>query len=362
MAARPNRTTPRHTTKTKSASAPKKPRTTKPQAAAKPAEAVVVMTAAPPKSRTERLQAASLVVKEPVVVAKKRPFYGNSRTDPGPGRVTRALVLAGIAVLVLAASLSATQVIAQAGGNSGTIKVHDGATADPPQRNEPHVEGDAFVEGFNMAADEGTLNIFSWPPTGNRELVVATTWEADGGEPESHFLAGPFVLPCGHYRAEAQNGMEEDDFPGGVKSKMFWVECEEPEPIPCDEPGGEPCPAEEIVCPADLSVVANGDQSITLTWTPVDGSDGTNIYRAEGDDDLEYVTTVGPGVGTYHDTDTVTGRGYAYSVTTLVGNEESEDCPIVEATAIPEFPTTVALGLASAGGLLAFVLPRRRKT
>lgn len=356
-----------------------------------------------------------------------------TQVQPAPHRrFLRYASLLGVAVLL--ASAAAIGGTAQGDGNSGTIKVHDGASVDPPTRNEPHVAGDAFVEGFNMAAEEGTLNIYSWPPTGDRELVFAGTWQADDGEPVNHFLAGPFELPCGHYRAEAQNGLEENDFPGGVKSKMFWVDCppaEEPPcgepggepcppppcgepggepcppppcgepggepcppcgepgeepcppvpcgepggepcppcgepggepcpPIPCGEPGGEPCPV-EMTCPTDLAASPQSDGSILLSFTPAEGSDGTNVYRLEGET-YEYLATVGPDATEYLDDTTVVGHGYTYTVTGLFGDAESTGCPAeVETTAIPEFPTGMAFGLATGGGLLALVLGRRRK-
>ena len=297
---------------------------------------------------------------------------GLRRPTPSPRTVTVA-ALAVLAVATVAFALNP----ATAQGNSGTIKVHDGTDTDPPTRNEPHVDGDAFVEGFNMAADEGTLRFFSWPPTGDRELVLETTWGADDGEPAFHFLAGPFELPCGHYRVEAQNGMDEDDFPGGTKSKMFWVDCppaeepEEPEPTPTSGPtptstttttSNPPVEPQGIPCPTDVTATANGDESITLRWTPAPGADGTNVYRAVGGEDFEYITTVAGDVTEWTDTDTVSGNSYAYLLTTLEGNGESVGCEVVEVTAIPVFPTVMAFGLATALGLLAYVaLAARRK-
>ena len=295
---------------------------------------------------------------------------GLRRPKPSP----TTLVATALAVLAVAAlAIGATPAGAQ--GNSGTIKVHDGVAADPPQRNEPHVTGDAFVEGFNMAVDGGTLRFFSWPPTGDRTLVLDTTWSADGGEPEFHFLAGPFDLPCGHYRVEAGNAGDH------VKSKMFWVECPasappSPTPTPTPSPTGSgsatststttttspPPQPGGLECPTDVTATANGDETVTLRWTPAEGADGTNIYRAIGGDDFEYVTTVPGDVSSYVDDATVAGNGYAYQLTTLEGNSESRGCPIVEVTAIPEFPTVVALGLASALGAGAYlVLAVRRK-
>ena len=116
-----------------------------------------------------------------------------------------------------------------------------------------------------------------------------------------------------------------------------------------------------MVCPTDLTVVPDGDGSVTLTWTPAAGSDGTNVYRAEGDGDFEYVTTTAAGVGTYLDATTAAGGAYAYLVTGLYGTEESEGCGFVETTAIPDLPTLMSAGLALGGSLLAFALVGRRK-
>jgi hypothetical protein len=322
----------------------------------------------------------------PVLVLEEPPKSRlQSRRAVGP------MVISAVVVLALAVLGVATQVTSQ--GNTGTIKVHDGPTADPETRNEPHVSGDFYIEGFNMAADSGGLFFFSWPPTGNRELVRETTWEADDGEPAFHFLAGPFELPCGHYRVAASNGpAEPEDFPGGMKHKAFWVDdCAEPEPPECGEPGAPPCPEEpecgepgappcpeepecgepgappcpgpepEMVCPTGLLAIANGDGSVRLTWTEAPGSDGTNVYRADGDGDFVYVTTTAAGSDEYLDTTTVAGASYAYMVTGLYGNEESVGCALVEVTAIPDLPTALGAGLAMGGSLVAFALLARRR-
>jgi hypothetical protein len=251
--------------------------------------------------------------------------------------------------------VAASALPATSQGNSGTIKVHDGTAADPAERNEPHVTGDAYVEGFNMAADGGDLLFYTWPPTGDMTLALATTWTGDDADPAVHFLAGPFTLPCGHYRVFAYNGDGPDDptepQPGGAKKKTFWVDCATP---PEETPP-------EMACPSDLVAVANADGSVTLGWTPAAGSDGSNVYRADDGGDFEYLATVGPDVGNYTDATTVPGTGYEYLVTGLYGDQESQQCATVEGTAIPEFPTLAALGLASGGGALALLLVRRRK-
>jgi hypothetical protein len=282
----------------------------------------------------------------------------------------RAVLTVGTA-LALALVAAALVMPASSEGNSGTIKVHDDATAAPPTRNEPHVDCEDFwIEGFNMAADAGHLLFYSWPPHGAKELVLQGNWSADGADPANHFLAGPFALAPGHYRVFASNGDQtadgsqdqdgnrnhDDDADGGfggMKKKTFWVE-------PCQPP------AEDIPCPADLAAVANPDGSVTLTWTPAEGADGTNVYRADGDGDFVYQDTLhGAEDGRYTDNTTVPGHAYTYRVTSFfAGGDcfEGGSCTVeVEVTAIPELPTGAALGLATGGGALAMLLLRRRR-
>ncbi|MEA3165392.1 MAG: hypothetical protein QOJ26_244 [Thermoplasmata archaeon] len=390
---------------------PKAKATSKPKAKAtsKPKNKVTSRKPRIAKGSAARVKAPAPVVWEvpdpapwpslEVAIAQPR----ESRPKVKAGRI----VLVGLIVVALAVLGTATNVASAS--NPGTIKVHDGPTADPAQRNEPHVSGDLYVEGFNMAEDSGNLFFFSWPPTGDKQLVMESTWSADGGEPANHFLAGPFFLPCGHYRVGASNGpAEASEFPGGMKKKTFWVEdCASPPscgdegapecppcgtddtppcptcgtddtppcpcgtegqpPCPCGTEGQPPCPAPEpepeLECPSDLALAAQevGAHDVLLTWTPANGSAGTNVYRAEGDDDFEYVTTTAADVGSYLDETTVEGHSYTYMVTALFGNRESQDCDRVEITVLPDLPTMASAGLALGGSLLAFALLGRRK-
>lgn len=304
----------------------------------------------------------------------------------GVGRI----LIVGLLVVALAALGVATQVTSEP--NTGSLKVHDGPAADPETRNEPHVAGDFFIEGSKMASDGGALLAYSWPPTGDMTLVLDTEWDADGGTPANHFLAGPFELPCGHYRVFAYNGDGPDDptepQPGGAKKKTFWVECPEapgPEPTPTTSTGPspsptsstgptpspttstgpsptpEPRPEPEMQCPADLTATPQPDGSIQLDWTPAAGSDGTNLYRADGDGEFHYLATADAGVAAHVDQTSAAGGAYSYLATGLYGNQESVGCPLVEVTAIPDFPTLAGAALALGGSLAAFAWAARRR-
>lgn len=140
--------------------------------------------------------------------------------------------------------------------NRGTIKIHDGATADPDERNEPHVSCDFYVQGFNMKDAQGHLEFFSWPPTGDKSGITPSgdtlTWTGTAdGDGEWNFQKGAYFLPEGHYRLEAYT---DDGHPGNeshfAKAKMFWVDpCDEggctenctPPPPPCVEGQDEGC-------------------------------------------------------------------------------------------------------------------------
>jgi hypothetical protein len=275
------------------------------------------------------------------------------RADVPKMRTLRTLLLLLATGLLLFASVDA---------DPGTVKVkdeievNDEETAGPDRRTEPHVDCEDFwVEGFNMGAQNGTLDFYSWPPTGDMEHLDTVDWDGELEEDGQgyHFLAGPFQLDPGHYRVEAW----QTDGNGGAKSKMFWVD-------PCEEecpPEDEPCvPPEELACPTDLAVASQEGTSVTLSFTPAEGSDGTNIYRAIDDGDFVYIATVGPDETEYTDGPLAVGPVYTYTVSALYGDEESATCGEVEATAIPDFPTVLGLGAATIAGAAAYLAFRRK--
>lgn len=266
---------------------------------------------------------------------------------PIPSRKLRNTLIYTLLIgLALAAMPPAS---AQSEGNQGSIKVHDEAVVVPPTRNDPHVSCDFYIEGFNMEDDSGYLLFFRIPPTSNPpEQVLNATWT---GAPEAdqsggfHFLAGPFNFTEGHYRVEAYN---DDGAPGdgqGQKSKVFWVN-------PC-EPGAEQPP-----CPPNVTATAQEDGSILVDWDAVENATAYRIYRASGEEDLQFHATTTD--TEFLDTNTTVGTTYRYMVTAVVDGQESDDCPVVEATAIPFFPGMIAGALAVLGAVGAFAYARRR--
>ena len=161
----------------------------------------------------------------------------------------RAIVLIGLLAIAFA----------QNDNNRGTVKIHAGPDTDPERRNQPHVACDWYVQGFNFHDPSGTLQFFSWSPTGDKSPVTPTgdnlVWAGTAdGDGEYDFQKGPYQLSAGHYRLEVYT---DDGHPGNsahyAKSKMFWVDdCTPPTPPPTPAPTcanqGEQCNAYKPCC------------------------------------------------------------------------------------------------------------------
>ena len=261
------------------------------------------------------------------------------------------LSVASAAVLGLAAFTALGPAFAHAGTNHGTIKVHEDAEVDPEKRNQPHVECEFWVEGFNMAGDAGHITIFAWAPTGDKGEVLSQDWTADGPDGTGfHFLVGPITLDeGGHYRVEAYL---DQGHPGNTahfaKSKVFWVE-------PCNGGGG----GQGVPCPPGVIVTAVEDTTITVAWTAVADADSYNVYRAVGAGEFDLLATTA--ALSIVDTDTTVGETYTYVVRAVVDGVESEGpCGENEVTAIPFFPTEAGFAMAGLGSLGIYALVRRR--
>ena len=258
------------------------------------------------------------------------------------------LLLALSLTLALVPAASATH------NNQGTVKVHDNEDENPDQRNVPHVDCQFWIEGFDLGDDSGWIVFYAWPPTGDKQVVESgedQNWTANAGNVsgEFDFLAGPFTLESGHYRVEV---FTTDGHPGSdsghfAKSKTFWVECEE---VVVNPP-----------CPPILGVeagVADSKPFIELTWGGVANATHYVVYRAVGGGDFEMLNTTME--TSYTDWDVEVGVTYEYYVTSVIGGIESENCEIVEATAVPFFGAPILGAIALLGGVGAFVAFRRR--
>lgn len=110
--------------------------------------------------------------------------------------------------------------------------------------------------------------------------------------------------------------------------------------------------------PSDLACVAQPEEVILVSWSAVAGATGYNVYRAVGGGSFAFVATT---AGTsYQDTNTTVDETYSYYVTALSTAGESLPSEPCSATAIPFFPSAIAMAVAVVG-LTATVAVLRRK-
>ena len=109
-----------------------------------------------------------------------------------------------------------------AAGNNGTLKIHDDGPTGTPD-NDPKVGCGFDVEGFGLDAGQTGHLVFTVQggdaPTGADE---------DGGDVaangQGYFIAGPYDLASGHYKATLYGKDGAADVK--AKSKVFKVTCE----------------------------------------------------------------------------------------------------------------------------------------
>lgn len=126
---------------------------------------------------------------------------------------------------------------------------------------------------------------------------------------------------------------------------------------PCDHArvfaSGEGVPP----CPEGLSAEPRDDETIALNWKSVEGADTYKIYRSTPDTEFYQIATVQENA--HVDPDTEDGTTYQYRVTAANEAGQSRDCPAIEATAIPTFPTLALVAVGAIVGASAYAAVRR---
>lgn len=260
---------------------------------------------------------------------------------------TRALLalLVGGALLLTAPTATANEE-----EDLGRLRVLDDLD---DRRHDRIVSCDFWIAGRDMPADNGTLVIKTVP---EGDEVLNDTWEAEGDN--DGFLNGPYELEPGTYVVKAfyehepngdvfltENGNHVDRKRLAAEPREFTVvECEEPDPL----------------CPTDLEAEALPDGSVRLTFTPANGTEGNNVYRTVADQDPVLMAELPPGATEFVDESTEPGTTYTYEVRSVFEGRETPECPTVEVTAIPVFPTVLGAVAASTVGILAYAGLRRR--
>ena len=114
-------------------------------------------------------------------------------------------------------------------GNNGTVKIHEGPGEPPPEvPNQPHVC--TFHLHFFFADPEqaGTWEIQEWAPGDKGQVVLEGTYDTAGDGEDRDPDAGVYELPDGHYKLFWDGDLDTNKHD---KMKVFWVDCEEGQPV-----------------------------------------------------------------------------------------------------------------------------------
>jgi hypothetical protein len=220
-------------------------------------------------------------------------------------RTSRMKVLLGLAVVaVLVAAFGVTQLaLAAAGGNNGTVKIHEGAgEPSPVTKDETHVCTFHVHALFLDAGQTLTFEITSWPPTGDRSVVLSGTIQTDASGAGRAPATGAYSLDEGHYRltVDTGNGRPTED-----KHKEFWVKCA----------AATTTTAGETTTTAGETTTTVGETTTTAGQTTTSGATSTSG---------ETSTTVGETTTTAGETTTSVGETTSSSApSSLVGGASS---------------------------------------
>jgi len=203
----------------------------------------------------------------------------NDRRDSSP-RLLRRTGLMAAAVLGITAFIAQGAIAAAPPtGNNGTVKIHEGAGEPPPEiRNEPRVC--TFHLHFFFADPEqaGTWEIQEWSPGDKGQVVLEGTYDTTGDGEDRDPDASAYGLPDGHYKLFWDGDLDANKHD---KMKVFWVDCEEEQPVQQTPPGNEETPpGGEQTPPAGTELPTGG----TATGSPsgLDLGVGGVVAQGEG--------------------------------------------------------------------------------
>ena len=193
----------------------------------------------------------------------------NERSDSLPRRARRiGLMAAGLLALTALIGQVALAAPPSAGppGNNGTVKIHEGPGEPPPEvRNEPHVC--TFHLHFFFADPEqaGTWEIQEWAPGDKGQTVLSGTYDTAGDGEDRDPETGVYELPDGHYKLFWDGDLDTNKHD---KMKVFWVDCEEGQPVKATPPTDDETPPTD-----DETHPTSGIQSPTTGGSSPSGLD-----------------------------------------------------------------------------------------
>lgn len=171
-----------------------------------------------------------------------------------------------LAPIIVGALVVAAPALAAPPGNNGTVKIHEGATEiEPIVANEPHVCTFHVHFLFADPVQAGTWRILSWPPTGDRSVVLSGTYDTDPEGEDRVPEAGVFTLDDGHYRLEWTGRTERT-----MKHKVFWVDCPAASASPSASPSGSASasPSGSVVPDTSASPTGGVEPTVVVSEGP----------------------------------------------------------------------------------------------
>lgn len=216
---------------------------------------------------------------------------------------------------------------------------------------DPRLVGQRLAKGETLGACEDTaheedslITVCRIPGGDTHEAVTMTMRESDFTR-----TAGPddMIGPCTDAGLARTRGLPvtvEDALVAGHPVQSQGQENETPPPCRCPQN-------------VDAFTVGN---TIQVEWSAASGAEGYRVYRATGSEEFTLLAEVGPDTTSLNDANVEVGTTYRYTVNAFAGDFETDDCPVAEATAIPDFPTVMAGALASVIGIGSYVMARRK--
>lgn len=210
-------------------------------------------------------------------------------------------------------------------------------------------EGPPDVKAFN----DGTAIVVDWEPHQDPDDTAHyDVYRSEDGERNVSHVA----------RIDGEETTYRDHAIDPGTTYVYYVtgtdEGAEAEGEPCDHARVTSSEHRAPPCPQNVRAEAREEGEIALSWKAVDGADTYKVYRSTSETEFYQIATVqDPG---HVDPDTEEETTYEYRVSAANEVGQSERCPRVEATAIPSFPTGVAIAAAAIGGAGAILALRGR--
>ena len=186
-----------------------------------------------------------------------------------------ALLTAGLlGILAMAGPPALAAAHPDTPGNTGTVKIHDGASEPSPEvRNQPHVCTFHLHFFFADPEQSGTWEIQEWSPGDKGVVVMTGTYDTFGDGQDRQPETGAYNLPDGHYKL-----FWDGDTGKHTKMKVFWVRCAPTtQPVTPARPTPTPAGGQQPAAGTPTPTPAGGQQPAGATPTPTPNENNGNV-------------------------------------------------------------------------------------